>query len=331
MNLIWTEKGPYRQKAYGCEADLEESILQVQTELFGPNRIYLDAKQKIGVKGGLKNIPDGYLIDLNGKTPRLFVVENELIAHDPLRHIAVQILEFSLSFEASPHLVKQTLFRALQSRPEAMQACEAYVTRHDFRNVDHLLESLVHNAPFLALVIIDEMPDNLENVLSKKFRFGVEVIELARYENAAGEQAYQFEPFLADLADAGDSAGTSQPPVDLGTVDTIVVPAHEDGFQETFINENRWYAIRVHGTMIPQIRYIAGYRAAPISAITHIAPVSSIEPWNDSNKFVVNFAEPASEIGPIPIVKGGRVKAPQNSRYAVRERLLTAKNLDEVW
>ena len=52
-------------------------------------------------------------------------------------------------------------------------------------------------------------------------------------------------------------------------------------------------AIRVHGSMRSQIKYIATYQVAPISAITHIAPVKSIEPWKDSGKLVVNFAEPA--------------------------------------
>jgi hypothetical protein len=47
--------------------------------LFGATRIYLDAKKKIGGKGKIKNIPDGYLIDLtNTKEPKLNVVENEL-------------------------------------------------------------------------------------------------------------------------------------------------------------------------------------------------------------------------------------------------------------
>jgi hypothetical protein len=88
----------------------------------------------------------------------------------------------------------------------------------------------------------------------------------------------------------------------------------EEGFREVFLGENRWFAIRVHGTMRPQIKYIAGYQVAPISAVTHIAPVRSVEPWKESDKFVVNFSEPAKEIGPIPLVKGGRVKALQNLR-----------------
>jgi hypothetical protein len=70
---------------------------------------------------------------------------------------------------------------------------------------------------------------------------------------------------------------------------------------------------------------------APVSAIIHIAPVKSVEPWKDSDKFVVNFSEPAKEIPPIPLVKGGRVKALQNLRYTSREKLMNAKTLDEVW
>lgn len=83
MNLIWTSKGPYRRVEYPSEADLEAAIIQVQTELFGSDRLYLDVKKKIGAKGGLRNIPDGYLLDLGGRKPRLYVVENELASHEP--------------------------------------------------------------------------------------------------------------------------------------------------------------------------------------------------------------------------------------------------------
>ncbi len=83
--------------------------------------------------------------------------------------------------------------------------------------------------------------------------------------------------------------------------------------------------------MRPQIKHIAAYRVAPTSAITHIAPVRSIEPWKDSDKFVLNFAEPAKEIGPIPLVRNSRVKALYNLRYTTREALEKAKTLDDVW
>jgi hypothetical protein len=195
---------------------------------------------------------------------------------------------------------------------------------------------LVFETSFSALVIIDEIPENLESVLARKFQFGVEVLELARYENANGEHAYRFEPFLADLDHPDQeelSPEISRPrrASDLNEIDTVVVPAREEGFEDVFLRENRWYSVRIHGTMRPQVKYIAAYRVAPISAITHIAPVRNIEVWKDSDKFVLNFFEPAREIGPITLVKGGNVKALQNLRYTNKEMLLKAKTLDDVW
>lgn len=334
MSVIWTPQGVYKRKGYASEADLESAILQVQTELFGPQRVYLDVKKKIGIRGSQQNIPDGYLIDLSSRSPRLYVVENELAAHDPLRHVAVQILQFALSFESEPRAVKTVLFNALQALPPTRLLFEQYATRYGYRNLDHLLDALVYDAPFAALVIIDDLPDNLENVLVWKFQFGVEVLELGRYEDAAGERMYQFAPFLADLA--GDTVGVptavaGELAVDAAELDTIVVPAREDGFQATFLGENRWYAIRIHSSMRPQIKYIAVYRVAPQSAITHIGTVASIEPWKDSGKYVVNLVAPATPIGPVPLLKGGRVKGPQNLRYTSRVRLAEAQSLDDLW
>jgi len=336
MSTFWTPSGLFRRTGYQSESHLEAAINKLQNELFGSNRIYLDVKKKIGGKSGPRNIPDGYLIDLSGQRPRLFVVENELASHEPLRHIAVQILEFSLSFEAEPRAIKTILFDALQKQSEAKATCETYATSHGFRNLDHLLENLVFEGPFAALVVIDEIPENLENVLARRFQFGVEVLELARYENAAGEHVYKFEPFLADAAEAvieppkGEES-PQKPHIDFSLVDTVVVPARDEGFQDVFLKENRWYSVRLHGTMRPQNKYIAAYRVAPTSAITHIAPVRSIEPWKDSDKFVLNFAEPAKEIGPIPLVRSSRVKALYNLRYTTREALERAKSLDDVW
>jgi len=122
-----------------------------------------------------------------------------------------------------------------------------------------------------------------------------------------------------------------QPPDSIAGVDTIVVPAQEDGFQETFLGENRWYAIRMHESMIPRIKYIAAYQVAPISAVTHWAIVNNIMPWQDSGKFVVNFTEPAKEIEHINLVPKSRVKAPQAPRYASFSRLQQAKTLDDLF
>jgi hypothetical protein len=334
MEVIKTDNGLFCRSPFASEAALEKAILEIQAELFGPKRMYLDVKKKIGSSSGITNIPDGYLLDLNGQKPRLYVVENELAAHDPLRHIAIQILQFSLSFEAEPRKVKTILFEALQNQRELKLRCEEYAATHNFRNLDHMLDYLVFDTPFAALVIIDEIPDNLEKILLTRFQFGVEVIELAYYTCSDGRKYYRFEPFLADVSadlPEASSNGKQEKLIAQDDIDTVVVPAREDGFQETFLNENRWYAVRIHGAMRPQIKYIAVYQVAPQSAITYVAPVSSIEPWRDSKKCVINFAEPARKIGPIRLLKNGVVKAPQNLRYTNYERLVNAQSLDDLW
>lgn len=334
MSVLWLKDGVYEEVQYRNEADLEAAVLEVGEKLFGSDRVYLDVKKKIGGKGGQRNIPDGYLIDLSTASPRLYVVENELASHDHLRHIAVQILQFSMAFEDEPLLVKRILLDAINAQDKARDLCESYVKARDFRSLDHLLDHLVHEATFAALVIIDEIPENLENVLASKFAFGVEIMELHAYENAKQERAYRFRPFLADVSQdvaAVKLRSPESPSLDTSEIDTVVVPARSEGFEATFLAENRWYAVRLHGSMRPQIKYLAVYQVAPVSAITYIAPVKSIEPWKDSGKFVVNFSEPASKIGPIQLVKGGKVMPLYNLRYTTKKRLEAARNLDEVW
>ena len=112
--------------------------------------------------------------------------------------------------------------------------------------------------------------------------------------------------------------------------DTVVVPAIEDGFQETFLGENCWYAIRISGGMLPRIKYIAANRSAPISAITHYAPVERIEPHGDSGKYKLVFAEPATEIPPVPF-GGAASGSMQGPRYTQLSKLLAAGSVAELF
>jgi hypothetical protein len=222
----------------------------------------------------------------------------------------------------------------LDARLEAKATCQDYAASYGFRNVDHLLEHLIRDSEFRALVVIDSLPEKLEAVLAKSFNFGVEVLELSRFRNGSAEYTYQFEPFLADLRRdlAPTTNGSHAPPeTSPSEIDTVVVPAQDDGFQQVFIGEDCWYAVRLHGSMRPQIKYVAAYRVAPERAITHLAPVKSIEPWKDSGKFMLNFSEPASPIGPVRMLEDGRVKTFRNLRYTSRARLVAAKSLDDLW
>jgi len=333
--MLWTPNKVYQDEPFELEKDLELAILEVKDALFGEARIYLDVKKRIGLKGKIKNIPDGYLIDLSStKEPRLYVVENELVKHEPLKHIAVQILEFSLSFETSPQQIKALVKEAIIKDEEAIEKCVDYANENDFENIDFLLEKMIYgDDKFNVLVIIDEISDELETALIKRFKFPVEIVTLQRYCNSNSERIYQFEPFLCDvlipLVTGKRDISSATKSIDPSEINTIVVPAQKDGFEEVFIGQNCWHAIRIHASMIPKIKFVAAYQVAPASAITHFAEVESIEQWKDSNKYILRFARPASKIGPIKLVPKGAVKALQNARYTSIDRLKNAKTLDD--
>ena len=111
--------------------------------------------------------------------------------------------------------------------------------------------------------------------------------------------------------------------------DTIIVPAKLDGFEQVFLGEDCWYAIRISGGMLPKIKYIAAYQSQPISAITHYASVDHIEPYGEGGKYKVVFSEPAKKIGPIPYGDASS-GAMQGRRYTNFEKLKAAKTLTDL-
>lgn len=323
--MLWNKKHTYKEYPYQKEAELEDAVNEVKEVLFGSSRIYLDDKKKIGKKGKTNNLPDGYLIDLsNSQDPKIFVVENDLASHQHLKHIAVQILEFSLSFEDSKIKVKNVIKEMLQKRSDDWNICEKFAQENGLENVDYLLETIIQKEDsFNALLIIDEVSEELETVLIKRFKFPVEVVTLKRFKNQKEETLYEFEPFLNDVIEDTQK-------VDISEIDTIVVPAREDGFNEEFLKNHRWYSIRLNSSMIPKIKYLATYQVAPISAITHIAEVQSIEQWKDTNKYALYFSGAPKKIKKVALGRN-KGKAPQSSRYSSKARILKASSLDQVF
>jgi hypothetical protein len=111
--------------------------------------------------------------------------------------------------------------------------------------------------------------------------------------------------------------------------DTIVIPARVNSFNETFLGENCWYAIRIAGGMLDKIRWIAAYQTSPIAAITHVAPVHHIEPYGDEKKYKVVFSEPAKAITPVSL--GDAALAIAGPRYTNYGELLKARKLTDLW
>lgn len=112
---------------------------------------------------------------------------------------------------------------------------------------------------------------------------------------------------------------------------TVVVPANEGGFNDVFLKQDCWYAIRISGGKLNEIKYIAAYQTAPVSAITYYAEVDSIETYGDGTKYKLNFKgkairlkQPISFLGATP----GMLQGP---RYTNLEKLLNAKTWREVF
>ena len=111
--------------------------------------------------------------------------------------------------------------------------------------------------------------------------------------------------------------------------DTIIVPAQKEGFEQRFLAAGDWFAIRISGGMLDKIKYIAAYQTAPVSAITHYAPVDRIEPYGESGKYKLIFSKKASPIGPITFGDAPQ-GAMQGPRYTTFDKLQTATKLTDL-
>ena len=111
---------------------------------------------------------------------------------------------------------------------------------------------------------------------------------------------------------------------------TVVVPAQQEGFESVFMGQNCWYAIRIAGGMLDRIEYIAAYQTNPVSAITHYAPVSRIEPYGESGKYKLVFSEKARTVGPIAF-SDAQKGSMQGPRYTSIDRLRKSKTLSELF
>lgn len=112
--------------------------------------------------------------------------------------------------------------------------------------------------------------------------------------------------------------------------DTIVVPAKSEGFIQCFIHENCWFAVRISAKHLSKLKYIAAYQVAPVASITHIAEIDSIQPYNNTGKYIIYFKSSAIQIESIQRSVSSEVNM-QSPRYALHAKLIKAKTLDDVW
>ena len=311
---------------YSKESDFERDVIEHSKEIFGPKSVYIDIKKKIK-KDNIITIPDGYLLDFSFESdPHLYIVENELVSHDPYKHIGQQLLKFAIAYKASGLRIKKFLVNKICENSKMKKAVESGFSKAGYGNIDAFLEDLIFEKEVSAIIIIDEITPDLENVVNQ-LAMKIDLLEFQTFISG-GEKITKFIPFQEEIREITEGKDKE---TKVQALDTIVVPANEEGFNEVFLGKDQWFAIRISSSMIDRIKYIAGYQTTPISAITHYAEVSKIEKYKDTGKYIVYFKEPAKDIGPIKLTTGKRGKAPQAPRYTTYEKFINAKKLEDIF
>ncbi|HUX59554.1 MAG TPA: hypothetical protein VMV77_21455 [Bacteroidales bacterium] len=325
MERLISESKTYRYYEYTLEMEFEQIIVEKSKDIFGSNTVYIDIKKKIG--DSIITIPDGYLIDFSfAEKPRLYIIENEISTHDPYKHIGSQLLKFGISYKASGRKLKQLILDFLIANKDYYDFVEKRSKTAGFRNIDAFLDALIFDIPVAAIVIIDKSSTELENVLGQ-LTMDTDIIEFQTFISE-DERIHKFMPFNEEIREIEEG---HKKDVKVEELDTIVVPAQPEGFQSAFIETNAWWSIRISSSMLNRIKYIAAYQVAPISAITHLAEVAKIEKYKDTNKYIVYFKDPATEISHVLLDTKKKGTAPQAPRYTTYEKLLKAKVLSDVF
>tara|TARA_R110002072_G_scaffold3149_7_gene23514 strand:- start:50 stop:1072 length:1023 start_codon:yes stop_codon:yes gene_type:complete len=321
---------------YENEASFENDVVEHAEYIFGSSSIYIDIKKR--VKGNnIITIPDGYVLDLaDPEQPKLFVVENEIVGHDPFKHIGIQMLKFVTSFEDAQRNIRNFLMEEIDKDKNKYKKLEQAVSESTFRNIDAYLDEAVYG-DFKGLVIIDEAREELHQVI-RRINANISVLEFKAYVDSKGRWLMQYDT-LYDEYEEPSIAKNGKKKIDPATkamrrkrrakADTVIVPAREEGFKEVFLGQDQWYSIRIGAAMKDKLRYIAAYQVAPESKVTHIAEIECIKPYKDTGKYIVVFKNSAKKLKRSIPVKDVKY-APQGPTYVSRDDLLKASYLEQA-
>ena len=327
----------YEYYKYQYEDNFEKKIVSQSKNIFGENSIYIDIKKRIGK--GILSIPDGYLLDFTfPENPALFLIENELSHHDTFRHIAPQMIKFAQSFNEYKYELKQILKKSILSSSNYKKTTEGLIKLSSrFTNLDEVLDSVIFKTKFPAIIIvIDDISTELEEALSL-VTLKTDILSFKTYKSK-NKEIHLYTPFNNELREIAKEKKSKEK---IENIDTIVVPARADGFNEVFVGANCWYAIKMSSTMIDKIKYIAAYQISPVSAITCYAEVLKIEKYTvenkhetdtwsyvNQNKYIIYFKSKAKKINPLKLNKFSPLQSP---RYTNFKRLIKAKELKDVF
>lgn len=124
--------------------------------------------------------------------------------------------------------------------------------------------------------------------------------------------------------------------------DTVILSSTGRGFEDVFLGENEpacWYPCKISDMREPNLKYIAIYRGAPISAITHYARIKEFrkelryDEHGECEECKVCYFDGGAIELPNKITLGNKPSIffrGGGGKYTFLESLLNAKKADEI-
>ena len=145
MPQIKVNNKTYYLADFANEEELEDNLEKLSNDIFGPGKIFLRFKKRIGIS--TKTIPDGYLLDLSSKKPELYFVESELDTHDVVRHISVQLMNFYFSYNEDHTGLRNILSDQINKDQYKKKKCDEYVSANGYSSFDKFIPEPCHVYP----------------------------------------------------------------------------------------------------------------------------------------------------------------------------------------
>lgn len=329
MTKILVGEKEFVLTSFATEAELEKIVVENYTKIFGEDTYYFDLKKGIRhKKGDLLTIPDGYLIKFNPQ-PTMVIIENELSTHDPVNHIGLQFVKFQSALtETSKYNVKKFLTEYLKDNPSEEEKLIKLLETTSYKDISTLFDEILLDKEISYAIIIDDTTEELERIVKP---FAPEIIVLKKFQYN-DELIYQIESDFSQQEFVQTTRSNNKGMRHSPEIDTIVCPAKEDGFNEVFLQEHRWFQIRIHPSRIPKIKYLAMYESAPVSAINYIGEVDHIKPYKNTGKYELVLRGPAEKLEtPIRLSEENPNLAPQGPKYTIRSLFEGATKLEDIF
>jgi len=114
--------------------------------------------------------------------------------------------------------------------------------------------------------------------------------------------------------------------------DLVTFPAHQINFEIYFLNQHRWFEVRISNDKVDRLKYIALYVGKPTSGITHYGEIGQIiDSGNNNNKKIIILSGPPIPIGRTIALGNTNSNAVRPPRYTTLKKLLNAHEIKDLF